>query len=78
MNRLTQLAINEEGFVFDPATGQSFSVNACGLVILKGFRNELDVPDIIAALESSFTDLPENPERDVMDFKAQLRNMRLL
>lgn len=32
--RLSQLAVSETGFIFDPQTGQSFSVNPTGLIVL--------------------------------------------
>lgn len=32
--RLKQLAISETGFVFDPQTGQSFTVNSTGQLVL--------------------------------------------
>ena len=35
MSRLSRLALNEEGFVFDPATGDSFLANHCGLLIIR-------------------------------------------
>ncbi|MBX9952829.1 MAG: PqqD family protein [Candidatus Obscuribacterales bacterium] len=33
-DRLSQLAVSETGFIFDPQTGQSFSVNQTGLIVL--------------------------------------------
>jgi len=33
-DRLSQLAVSETGFIFDPQTGQSFSVNPTGLIVL--------------------------------------------
>lgn len=33
-DRLQSLAISETGFIFDPQTGQSFTVNATGLLVL--------------------------------------------
>lgn len=33
-DRLRQLAVSDTGFVFDPQTGQSFTVNATGRLVL--------------------------------------------
>lgn len=38
-DRLHQLAISDTGFIFDPQTGQSFTVNPTGLFVLSGFKN---------------------------------------
>lgn len=35
MRTLSQLALSDEGFVFDPNTGDSFQVSATGLFLLK-------------------------------------------
>ena len=40
MQKLLQLAISAEGFVFNPATGDSFQVSPTGLVVLNGLRDE--------------------------------------
>ncbi len=37
-DRLHQLAISDTGFIFDPQTGQSFTVNPTGLFVLDGFK----------------------------------------
>ncbi len=36
--RLHQLAISDTGFIFDPQTGQSFTINGTGLFVLDGFK----------------------------------------
>lgn len=36
--RLADLAISETGFVFDPRTGQSFTVNPTGLAAIQQLR----------------------------------------
>lgn len=33
------LAISDSGFVFDPSTGNTYSVNATGLAVLHGLKN---------------------------------------
>ena len=40
--RLHALAISETGFIFDPQTGQSFTVNQTGLFVLNGFKKGKD------------------------------------
>jgi len=78
MNRLNQLAINDEGFVFDPTTGESFTVNKTGLLILQKLKENQSNEEIISALSEAFDAVPENAERDVFDFIAHLKTFRLL
>jgi len=78
MNRLNQLAINDEGFVFDPTTGESFTVNKTGLLILQQLKNNQTNEEIISALTEAFDGVTENAERDVYDFVAHLKTFRLL
>ncbi len=78
MNRLHQLAINEEGFVFDPTTGESFTTNQTGLAILKGLRGDQIVSKIAEGLTEQFEVTIDQAERDVTDFIDHLRTHRLV
>jgi len=78
MSRLHQLAINEEGFIFDPATGESFTVNSTGLFILQELKENKSTEEIVVALSKEFEDAPETTERDVIDFVAHLKTHRLM
>jgi len=73
MNKLKQLAINEEGFVFDPTTGNSYVVNQTGLFILKKLREGLNDEGIIKALTEEFEVDENTARRDFYDFLEQLR-----
>ena len=78
MSRLQHLAINNEGFIFDPTSGESFTVNQTGLVILNGLKENKSQEKIIQDLKEKFDFFPEDIERDVDDFLSRLRSMRLL
>lgn len=78
MNRLDQLAMSSEGFIFDPSTGESFTVNPSGLKILKALKENKTTADIARELKEQFDMAPEEVERDVIDFMAHLRTYRLL
>jgi PqqD family protein of HPr-rel-A system len=78
MSRLQHLAINNEGFVFDPTTGESFTVNPSGLTILNSLKENKSIDSVIADLKASYDFIPEEIERDVNDFLSQLRSMRLI
>lgn len=78
MNRLNQLAINDEGFVFDPTNGESFTTNATGLFILQQLKTDKPTDDIANELAEAFEVTLEEAQRDVMDFVDHLRTYKLI
>jgi len=76
--RLHRLAINEEGFVFDPQTGESFTVNASGRLIIKALVDGHDHTHIGASLAEQFGVQLEESASDIRDFIEQLRACRLV
>jgi len=74
----SRLALNDEGFAFDPTTGDSFMLNGTGLVILRGLREGKGNCEIAQALTSEYEVTPENAESDVADFLARLRSFGLV
>ena len=78
MNRLKNLAINDEGFIFDPITGESFTANRTGLFILKGLKDGLPENEIAQKLSQNFDVSFDEAQRDVLDFLEKLRSYRLI
>ncbi len=78
MDRIKQLAINDEGFVFDPLTGDSFTVNQTGLFILQKLKEGKETEQIVKELTEEFEVSQEEAERDLIDFVEKLRSYRLL
>ncbi len=78
MNKLARLAINDEGFIFDPVTGNSFTTNRVGLWILKQLKEGKEPPQIWQEMTERFEVDPETAERDLTDFIGQLRTYKLL
>lgn len=78
MSRILQLAINSEGFIFDPNSGGCFSVNATGLLILKALQEQKPAETIAQELLERFDEVPQVIEKDILDFMAQLRIYQLL
>ncbi|ADU96902.1 HPr-rel-A system PqqD family peptide chaperone [Thermovibrio ammonificans] len=78
MGKLNRLAINDEGFIFDPETGNSFTVNQTGLFIIKLLKEGKSEEEIVQALTEEFDVSPEEARRDLVDFIEQLRLNGLL
>ncbi len=78
MQRLRSLAMNPDGFVFDPTTGESFTLNPTGLALLEGLRDGLSPSALTVRLTERFEVTAEDASRDVDDFLDHLRSLRLL
>jgi hypothetical protein len=76
--RLHDLAVSDSGFVFDPYTGNTFSVNATGRAILDGLREELPRDGIVELLRERFEVTQEDLDRDLNDFVGILRREDIL
>lgn len=77
--RLRDLALSDSGFVFDPLTGHTFTVNLTGRLALCCLKDGLSSEETVRRLTEEFdTDQYMDPVRDVQDFVLQLRDCGLL
>ncbi len=78
MSKLQRLAISDEGFIFDPETGNSYTVNTTALEILKMLKEGLSKEEILTELINQFDVEKEEAERDLIDFLEQLKVFEIL
>ncbi len=78
MQRLRSLALNPDGFAFDPTTGESFTMNATGLTILEGLREGASPTELVGRLTKEYEISEQDATRDVDDFLDHLRALRLV
>lgn len=71
---LGRLALSESGFVFDPVTGNTFTVNTTGLSILRLLQKTENWNQLIDALLEEFEIEYQIAERDVIEFATALRS----
>jgi PqqD family protein of HPr-rel-A system len=76
--RIKDIAINDTGFVFDPYSGGTFTLNATGQVIIKALRDGLSEDEIVARLRSEFDGVTTKLDEDMQDFMRTLREFGLL
>ena len=69
---IRRLALSESGFVFDPASGQSFTVNETGLELLRLLQKTSKLEDILTDLDQRYQGEREEIGRDVEEFVASL------
>lgn len=67
-----RLALSESGFVFDPVSGQSFTVNESGLEILRELQKNPDLKQTRHHLLQHYEASEQNMARDLDDFIAAL------
>jgi PqqD family protein of HPr-rel-A system len=77
-SRIKDIAINDTGFVFDPYSGGTFTLNATGQAIIRALRDGLSHNEIVARLRGEFDGVTAKLDEDVQDFMRTLRELGLL
>ena len=72
------IAISESGFIFNPTTGDSYSINEVGREILAYLRENKSVAEITSLMTTSYDIDPQGFEKYFFDFMAMLRQFELL
>jgi PqqD family protein of HPr-rel-A system len=70
---LRRLAVNDSGFVFDPVSGESFTVNATGRAVLQLLQEQYTLDQVVAATADQYQVDNRQAERDILDFVVHLR-----
>ncbi len=77
--RLKDLAVSDSGFLFDPYSGSTYTVNQTGRVIFEGLKAGCGREQIVADLEKTFNTTAEDDlQRDLDEFVHMLRQSDLL
>ena len=72
------IAISDSGFVFNPTSGESFSVNPIGMEILEMLKKDMPTQEISNyILENYETDAP-TIDKDLYDFITMLKQYGLI
>lgn len=72
------IALSESGFIFDPTTGDSFSVNITGSKIFEFLKEGLSKEQIIEKLSEIFNMDKEQIQRDLDDFLNHLQQLKMI
>jgi hypothetical protein len=78
MNIKKNIAMSENGFIFNPATGDSFSANRMASFILAALRSGKSEAEIKTDIIENYEVNPEQVNRDWDDYVIQLRAANLL
>ena len=77
-NNLDHLAISPSGFVFNPTTGSTFTVNTTGRALLEGLRDGMTLDQLVTALGEQFSVGAADLKRDVLEYVRVLQDHTLL
>ena len=78
MKLARNLAISDSGFLFNPTTGDSYSVNPIGMEILKLFKEGKSHEEVQKHLLTEYMTDEATVEKDVYDFVNMLRTYQLM
>ena len=72
------IAVSESGFIFDPNSGESFSVNATGKAILQMVSKGLSMKEIESSVMEEYDVDQKTFQRYMDDFAHTLRRLNLI
>jgi hypothetical protein len=78
MNVRKNIAINDEGFLFNPSTGDSFSTNPIGAELINLLKKNVSMEEIIEIICQKYDVDRLLFERDLEDFTIQLKDFNIL
>ena len=77
MSKLRSITVTEDGFAFNVNTGESYTLNRCGQLVLKQLKQGHNRQEITLFLSTEFGIPISQAERDMADFFAQLKALGL-
>jgi hypothetical protein len=78
LGRLKDLAISESGFLFDPHSGATFTLNNSGRSILRLIQDGKGIEEIESVLREKFEVGEEDLRSDIYEFVNLLKENHLL
>lgn len=72
------IAVSASGLIFNPDTGESFTVNPMGAEIVNYLKAGLTEEDILAEVTKKYNVESAVFEQDLMDYVGMLRNYLLI
>lgn len=72
------IATSEEGFIFNPGTGDSFSANPIGTDIIALLKEDTSLEIIVKTICEKYDVNKNQFEKDLDDFESQLKDYGIL
>jgi hypothetical protein len=74
----SNIALSDSGFIFNPDTGESFTVNPLGASIINYLKKGKTIEEITSELHQQYEIDANTLEKDAEDFLGLLRNFSLV
>lgn len=74
----SNIALSDSGFIFNPDTGESFTVNPLGASIINYLKKGKSIEEITGELHQQYEIDANTLEKDTEDFLGLLRNFSLV
>ena len=74
----SNIAVSENGFVFDPTSGDSYSINPVGQEILEMLKEGKSAEEISGTMTGQYEIDPASFEKYFYDFIGMLRQFQLI
>ena len=74
----SNIAVSETGFVFDPTSGESYSINPVGQEILRQLKEGKSSEEIATAMTGQYEIDAASFEKYYYDFMGMLRQFQLI
>ena len=72
------IATSDEGFLFNPTTGDSFSTNSIGAEIIQLLKKDILLKEVVDKISDKYDVDRSLFERDLEDFALQLKDFSIL
>ena len=74
----SNIALSETGFVFNPNTGESFTLNDPGMEIFEMLRQEKEPEEILGTITENYEIDRDIAEKDLDDFMHDLNTYQII
>lgn len=78
VTKLKELMINDEGFAFDPRTGNTYSINPTGLLIVNAVKAGANVEQVLDSVAERYEVDRQTADRDLEVFINELQRNKLI
>ncbi len=72
------IAVSDSGFLFNAATGDSFTTNETGIDILQLIKEGKEIDEIVEYIVANYNTSPPNCEKDILEFISLLKQWHLV
>lgn len=72
------IAVSENGFIFNPVSGDSFSTNPLGQEVIRMMKDQKEKKEIVKAIAEKYAADYSTIEKDLNDFFQMLLSYQLI